>query len=170
MWHWVDFYLRRPFENATDFTSIWASIMSLWPHNGGYRTYKAGKNSLPCFCNAYTIKMIAHIDRNGFSLIKLENWHLCHTNNTKPWIISIKIFPKGENLSPGGFWTLTPWCNMISNKTLYMPQNTLQLKMPYFFWTNMSNITHNKLKNIHTKIQAFLCKNVHQGEAYSDLR
>ena len=47
-----------------------------------------------------------------------------------------KIFPKGENLSPGGFWPLTLWCNMISNKILYIPQNTLQLKMPYFCRTS----------------------------------
>ena len=66
--------------------------------------------------------MIAHIDRNSFSLIKLENCHLCHTKNTKPWI---KIFPKRWEFVTRWFLALTPWCNMISNKTLYIPQNTL---------------------------------------------
>ena len=86
IWHWIDFYLRRPFENATDFTSIWASTMNFWPHNDGYRIYKAA--TIFCYVPAMPtpLKWSIEIDRNRFSLTKLENCHLCHSKNAKPWI------------------------------------------------------------------------------------
>ena len=74
---------------------------------------KSLKSSLLCVCIANILKLIVHIDRNKFSLNKLENCHTCHTKNTKLWM---KKFPKGDNLSPGGLWTLVSWCKWSAIK------------------------------------------------------